>query len=248
MNKHLTNCIQPSPGVGGEFLTSFVAASADACGIAEALPYTIPHVVVRGIVRQTGKRIEYTAREGRPLTVEEYGSYLLRKAGWSVYKGDDAHFFFSIFSCNFKDSFFYEVCRNYVGPSFKKRITRLDEAALQTITNNALDPQLLQEAKDLILHYYSEYSPRASVLTDIAEHIPSFEESLIIRLMKFYRKAGYKTKGAPDLFVVNGSAFRFIEMKSHTDSLSSAQYDFFENYLATVGNNILVLRVLPENS
>ena len=50
------------------------------------------------------------------------------------------------------------------------------------------------------------------------------------------------------IYIVLNSTSRFIEVKSQTDSLSSEQYKYFEDFLTSVSKNILVLRVLPENS
>jgi hypothetical protein len=214
-------------------------------GIAGAVQYAIPHIVARAHVQQKGKKPLYPL-EGKLVRVEEYASYLLQQAGWTVYKGDDAHLFFSVFSCNFKDSFFREVCRNWVGPTAEDRIARLDAAVSQSIANHALDPHLIEEAEEMLLNYYSTYPPKRAVHTAIAQHIRSFDHGLLLKLLRFYRTAGYKTKGAPDLFLASNGSFCFVEVKSHTDSLSSEQYDFFEGYLTSVSDNILVLRVMPE--
>lgn len=214
-------------------------------GIPGGLEYAIPHVLVRAEVRQEGNRTLY-AVAGRLVRVEQYAGHLLQQAGWSVYKGDDAHLFFSVLSCNFKDSFFREVCQNWVGPTAEDRIARLDAAVSKSIAEGALAPDLINEAEQVLLRYYSGYPPKRSVHAALAKHARSFEEGLLLKVLRFYPAAGYTTKGAPDLFAARDGSFRLVEVKSHTDSLSSAQYDFFEGYLTCVSDNILVLRVVPE--
>lgn len=218
-----------------------------AAEIADAVQYAIPHIVIRARIQQNDKKILYPLA-GKLVRVEEYARYLLQHAGWFIYKGDDAHLFFSVLSCNFKDSFFRDVCRNWVGPSAEKQIERLDAAASKSISEGILDPQLIDEAEQILLKYYSSYPPKRTIHKNLAQHTRSIEHSLLLKLLSFYRNAGYTTKGAPDLFATNNGSFRFVEVKSHTDSLSSAQYDFFEGYLTSVSNNIFVLRIVPENS
>ena len=119
-------------------------------------------------------------------------------------------------------------------------MVHLEIAASKFIANKTLDPHLVEEAKDMLLSYYSTYPLKKSVHTAIANYVQSFEQNLVLSLLKFYRKSGYKTKGAPDLFATKNGSFLFIEVKSHTDSLSSAQYEFFEGYLTSVSNNIFI--------
>jgi hypothetical protein len=208
--------------------------------------FAIPHMVVRAQVRAEGNRTLYPVG-GDVVRVEEYAAHLLRNAGFSVYKGDDAHLFFSVLSCNFKDSFFREVCRNIVGDRAEERIARLDGAVSQAISNGVFDEGMIDEAEGLLLRYYESYQPERDVHVALANHMRAFDRGILLRLAKFYRRTGYTTKGAPDLFAVSGEFFVFVEVKSHTDSLSAAQYDFLQGYVTSVGNNILVLRVVPGN-
>ena len=73
-----------------------------------------------------------------------------------------------------------------------------------------------------------------------------FERQILLKILHFYRELGYTTKGAPDLFLVRNGSFWFAEVKTINDWLSPEQYRFVEGFLKTVGDNITVLRVLPE--
>ncbi len=213
--------------------------------IAGAVQYAIPYIVIRARVKQNDKKILYPLA-GKLVRVEEYASHLLQHVGWSIYKGDDAHLFFSVLSCNFKDSFFRDVCRNWVGPSAEKRIVELDAAVTKSINDGVLAPQLIDKAEQMLQKYYSSYPPKQIIHKNIAKHTRFVDQGLLLKLLRFYRNVGYTTKGAPDLFAANNGSFCFVEVKSHTDSLSPAQCDFFEGYLTSVSENIFVLRIVPE--
>ena len=209
-----------------------------------AVPYAIPHIVVRAPTEQGGHTRLYQV-DGKLLRVEQYASHFLRNAGWSVVKGDDAHLFLSVLSCNFKDSFFREVCRNWVGASAEERIARIDAAVTCSLAAGKLQAGLVDEAEAMLLKYYASYPPKQAVHATVAKHVRSMDQGLVLRLIAFYRGAGYTTKGAPDLFAASGGSFWFVEVKSQKDSLSAAQYEFFEGYLTSVAQHILVLRVVP---
>lgn len=209
--------------------------------------YAIPHLVVRVPTRPDEQRRLYEV-EGRAVRVEQYASHILTNAGWTVVKGDDAHLFFSILSCNFRDSFFREVCGNWVGADAEERIAELNDTVLVSLESGRLHTHLVDQAEAMLLQYYASYSPKQVIHSAIAEQIRSIDQKLLLRVIAFYRRMGYRTKGAPDLFAANRGAFWFIEVKSLRDSLSAAQYEFFEGYLTSVGQNILILRVVPESS
>ena len=63
------------------------------CEITDAIQYKIPHIVVHAQVEQNQNKIMYILHN-KLFRVEEYASHLLKSAGWSVFKGDDAHLFF----------------------------------------------------------------------------------------------------------------------------------------------------------
>lgn len=209
--------------------------------------YEISHILMRTETRQEGRRTLYPV-EGRLVRVEEYASHLLATAGWSVFKGDDAHFFFSILSCNFKESPFRDTLRSWAGGCAEERISRLDVAVNRSISSGTVLPGLIDEAEGMLRMYYASYPPKQAVYTAIAEQARCMDKSLLLRLIKFYRRIGYTVKGAPDLFAAADGAFWFVEVKSYTDSLRPEQYDFFEGYLTSVGKNILVLRVVANDT
>lgn len=216
--------------------------------MAGAVRYSIPHIVFRSEVCQNDSRRPLYLVEGKSLRVEEYASHMLTNAGWSVFKGDDAHLFFSVLSCNFKDSFFREVCGNWIGASAEERIVQINTAVKDSLASGKLQAGLIEEAEDMLLKYYASYPPKQVIYNVLSKHVRSMDHCLLLRLIAFYRRSGYKTKGAPDLFAVSGGSYWFIEVKSESDSLSAAQYEFFEGYLTSVGQNILVLRVISDVS
>jgi hypothetical protein len=214
--------------------------------IAGGISFAIPHMVVRARPQARGKRSLYPLA-GDLVRVEHYAAHLLEEAGFRVFKGDDAHLFFSILSCNFKDSFFREVYGNWAGPGAEERVAQLDAAVSRVLARDVFEAALIDEAEAMLSAYYASYPPKRNVHTAIASYTRTFDHDMLLRLVRFYRGAGYTTKGAPDLFTVAGSSFLFVEVKSHTDSLSAAQYEFFQGYLTSVGDNILVMRVVPED-
>ena len=147
-----------------------------------AIQYAIPHVVVRARGQQKGKRTLYPVG-GKLVRVEEYASRLLEEAGWSVFKGDDAHLFFSVLSCNFTDSFFRQVCRNWVGPSAEEHIPRLDKAVAHAISTGRVQPALVDEAEAMLLKYYASYAPKRATHAAIAKHARRMDQTLLLRLI-----------------------------------------------------------------
>ena len=210
-----------------------------------AIPYAIPHIVLRAPSQQGRDRPLYLANDTF-VRVEQFASRVLASAGWSVVKGDDAHLFFSVLSCNFKDSFFRQVCRNWVGASAEERIARIDAMVATSLDAGKPHERLVEETEDLLLNYYATYPPKRVVHSAMARHVRNMDESLLLRLIAFYRSSGYTTAGAPDLFAASGSSFWFVEVKSLNDSLSAIQYEYFEGYLTSVAQNIVVMRVIPE--
>lgn len=209
--------------------------------------YAISHIAmkVHQIVRN--KR-PFFLLEGEPLKVEDFAQRLFQRAAYRVFKGDDAHLFFSILSFNFKDSFFYEVCKNWVGHDAEKHLSTLEAVVSKCLDQCNVTEELIKETEVILNKYYMPYPPKQAIHSAIAELVRTFNPVLLLKLLRFYRVMGYTTKGAPDLLIVRNSGFWFVEVKSQNDSLSPDQYEFFEGFLKMVGENILVLRLLPTST
>lgn len=210
----------------------------------EVMRYSIPHIVIRVPKTFKNKKPAFLVR-GNLLKVEEFVQQLLEDNGYTVFKGDDAHLFFSILSFNFKDSFFLDVCKNWVGRDADKHLATLDAALSKCLRESRMSGELIRQAELVLMSYYSSYPPKQEIHRALSREIKSLDQDSVLNIVRFYRQMQYTTKGAPDLFVIRNSWFHFIEVKSETDSLSVAQYDFFEGFLNLVGENILVFRVLP---
>lgn len=209
------------------------------------LRYVIPHIVIRAPQTVKNKKPAFSLR-GNLLRVEDFAQQLLEDNGYTVFKGDDAHLFFSILSFNFKNSFFLDVCKNLVGQDADKHLATLDVAVSKCIAESCITEELISQAELVLMMYYSSYPPKKEIHSALSEQVRRLDQDIVLSLVRFYRQVEYTTKGAPDLFAVRNSSFYFVEVKSQTDSLSAAQYDFFEGFLNMVGENILVLRVLPQ--
>jgi hypothetical protein len=79
----------------------------------------------------------------------------------------------------------------------------------------------------------------------ITDALKKLDRKVILKLFDFYRKGSVRVKGVPDIFIAKDDSFYFVEVKSVNDSLRVEQYEFFENYLKHVAENIFILRVLP---
>lgn len=197
--------------------------------------YAVPHVVIR-------------LPRGEPAgtRVENLAQSALEKSDYRVFAGGDANLFFSMLSINFRESHFFEVCKTHVGEAADQLLRQLEERVSRCLAASDLSDEWIDSAATILERYYSIYPSKAAVHLEIANAVRQLDRSAILRVVRFYRDLGYKTKGAPDLFLVRGSSFWFAEVKSAGDSLSRAQYEFFEGFLRIVGENILVLRVLWE--
>ena len=158
------------------------------------------------------------------------------------------HLFISFISLNFLDTFFLQVFHNYVGTTAQFYIDRLASFCDSLETTNKISDDHILAGEAAILAYYSSYLRKKQVYENLSRHIMRIDRDFLYCLIKMYRKMGYTTKGAPDLVAFDKTNPWFIEVKSQTDSLSSEQYKYFEDFLTSVSKNILVLRVLPENS
>ncbi len=211
----------------------------------EIVRYAIPHIVIRAEQTIKNKKPLFLLR-GNLLGVEEFAQQMLEYNGYTVFKGDDVHLFFSILSFNFKNSFFLDVCKNWMGQDADKHLAALETAVSKCIAESHIADELFNIAESVLKMYYSSYPPKKEIHSALRQQLRTLDKDVVLSLIRFYRQVGYKTKGVPDLFVIRSSSFYFIEVKSQTDSLSAEQYDFFEGFLNMVGKNILVLRVLPQ--
>ena len=218
----------------------------DVSGVASSvMSYSIPHVTVRAPQTVRNRKPAFSIGDTL-LRVEDFAQHLLENNGFKVFKGDDAHLFFSILSVNFKNSFFMDVCRNWVGPDLDKHLATLDAAVSRCLAASCMSEDLIGQAESILMMYYSSYPPKTATHSALATELRELDRDVLLNVIRFYRKAEYTTKGAPDLFAVRDSSLCFVEVKSKTDSLSAEQYDFFEGFLEMVGNYVLVLRVLPQ--
>ncbi len=209
--------------------------------------YAISHIAIKSRQVVRDKR-PFFLLEGELLKVEDFSQRLFERDGYRVFSGDDAHLFFSILSFNFRDSFFYEVCKNWVGHDAEIHLGALETAVSKCLDQCHVTEELIREAGVILNKYYAAYPPKQAVHLAIGELTRTFNPELLLNLLRFYRATGYTTKGAPDLFIIRDSDFWFVEVKSQNDSLSPEQYDFFEGFIKMVGENILVLRLLPTSA
>ncbi len=206
--------------------------------------YAIPHVSLKASQSNKKKQPLFLV-DDEPVKVEELAQRFFEKNSYQVHKGDDAHLFFSVLSSNFRESFFYAVCKNYVGQGANKLLDELEALVVTCLDRSEVSEELIEHAQLILTRYYSAYRPKRGVHSALARLSKRFDPGILLRLLKFYRALAYTTKGAPDLFIARGPDFAFVEVKSLNDSLSPDQYAFLERYLSTVGDNIYVLRVLP---
>lgn len=184
----------------------------------------------------------------KEVRVEEFVTRILQRSGYRVFRGEDVHLFISFISLNFLDTFFLQVFHNYVGATAQSYIDRLTYFCDNLETNNQISDDHILAGEAAILAYYSSYLRKKQVYENLGGHIMQMDRDFLYRLIRMYRNMGYTTKGAPDLVAFDKTNPWFIEVKSQTDSLSAEQYKYFEDFLTSVGKNILVLRVLPEIS
>ena len=224
----------------------FLISRLDVVGLASTvISYSIPHLTVRAPQTLRNSKPAFSIGNAQ-LSVEHFAQHLLEQNGFKVFKGDDAHLFFSILSVNFKNSFFMEVCRNWVGPNLDSHLSTLEAAVSECLAGSRITEDMIAQAESILMKYYSSYPPKTAIHRALATELRGLDQHVLLNVLRFYRKAQYTTKGAPDLFVVRPPLFCFVEVKSITDSLRPEQYDFIEGFLEMVGDYILVLRILPE--
>lgn len=211
--------------------------------LSESICYSIQHVVVKANPQFQEKKLFFYVN-GKLKKVEDYAKNLFKVAGWDVYKGDDVHLFLSVLSCNFQNSFFNDVIKNYVGKNAEKYINELELIIQDSFNDGIIQPDLVEKASLILQKYYNTYTPKKKIMISIADCIKNIDQNILFKLLKLYREDGYSTKGAPDLFIYSNNIFYFVEVKSQTDSLSQFQYHYFEKYLTLVSDNIFVLRIV----
>jgi hypothetical protein len=206
--------------------------------------YFIPHISLRAhqVTRRTKPLFLVDNEE---VKVEELARRFFETNGYTVFKGDDVHLYFSVLSYNFKDSFFYDVYHNWVGENAYAILTTLEALVLDCVSQSRVNRELIVHASHAIAAYYSSYDEKKVTYSLLTDSLEQLDQEDVLAVIKFYRSAGYTTKGSPDLFIAKDNRFAFVEVKSLNDSLSPYQYDFIEGYLANVGDNIYVCRVLP---
>ena len=206
--------------------------------------YTVPHISIKARQVTKSKQLRFVVND-KHVKVEQLAAKFFKKNGFEVFVGEDAHLFFSVLSYKLKDSFFHDVCKNWVGADAQKLLDELDTCVSECLRTGHVDRELIAQAGHLLDKYYASYKPKQRVHSSIAALVRQFRDEDLLRLLKLYRMAGYTTKGAPDLFIVRAADFAFVEVKSVNYSLRPEQYAFLEALTRTVGQNVCVLRVLP---
>lgn len=194
--------------------------------------YFIPHISVY---------IKPTANK-KHVNIEILAKRFFEDNSYLVFLGSDIHLYFSILSYNFKNSFFYDVCKNHLGENSSKYLEKLEKIVNKCINKCKISNNLYKQTNLIIQKYYSKYELKRNLYNDFGKLVVKFDSDLLFKLMMFYKKIGYTTKGIPDLFIVKNNKFAFVEVKSVNDSLSPEQYFFFEEYLETVSDNIYLVR------
>ena len=210
----------------------------------DSIEYAIQHKTIWA-TQITRKKRPLFVIDQNEVRVEEFATYILEQNGYKVFKGEDVHFFISILSLNFLDSYFLQVFHNWVGSSAQSHINRLSTLCIEL---DSKGEEHILSGESAVLAYYSQYTPKKRIYQELTKRLINMDRDFLYRLTNMYKRMGYTTKGAPDLVAFAKTNPWFIEVKSQTDSLSPEQYKYFEDFLTSVGKNILVLRVLPENS
>jgi hypothetical protein len=208
--------------------------------------YALRHITLQVPAADRTNRPRFVFGD-RELVVEKIAAEYFRGEGWWVIKGDDAHLFFSFFSANFKNSFFYDVCAGYVGEQMSEFFQSLRKKTDAAIKSGIIENDHLEQAADFICHYYKSPSDH-SRFRKLAKLLSSIGQQKLIGLLRMYSQIGYTTKGSPDLFMAKPGLLRFVEVKSPSDALRAEQYDFIERFLMLVSEDMLIFRVLPMGS
>jgi len=206
----------------------------------------IPYISIysRQIIKSKKPFFEF---QNELYKVEDFAQIFFERNNYYVFKGDDIHLFFCIASCNFKASFFKDVLYNYIGDNAKKLIKAISLELLGCIKKNHISENLIDLTNEILQSYYSIYPPKKQIFHEIYSKIKELENDELFKLIKFYKSFEYKTKGAPDLFIMKDAEYYFVEVKTKNDSLSADQFLYFEKYLMKVGASIFILKVLPNN-
>lgn len=208
------------------------------------LNYSIRHTSLRlELVKGSGRPKFIYA--GKPLLVEAAAKEYLRDQNWWVVRGEEASLFLSVLSANITDSFFAEVCRNYIGNKAKALIKNIENLCQQSLSRGILSQEHISSATDFLCKYYSSLEDHERI-EHIARKVASLSANNQLILVKAYRAIGYFTKGIPDLFAVKNGEFMFAEVKSEGDALRPEQYTFAETILPEAPEGFHVIRVLGQ--
>jgi hypothetical protein len=211
--------------------------------IPDEFSYSIPYLTLRFPLEESSHKfiIGNKSLEAK-ATAKEY----LRGKGWWVTAGDDGILFFSVLSANFRQSYFAEVCKNYIGPNATELLNNLDLMCVSSLSSGHVSTDHLQAAADFLCRYYSGVNDQRN-MRKIADFCATLPTDQVLGLIKMHRSLRYFTRGIPTLFAARSKAFLFVEVKTETGTLRSEQYIFIEALAREVKNGLLVLRILPLN-
>lgn len=208
--------------------------------------YTIPHTTIRLAMVRERNRPRFMV-DGEKLGVEAAAKEYLRSKGWWVVEGSKISLFLSMLSANFGDSFFAQVCRNWIGEDADRLIADLRRHCEATISTGRISDQHMQTAITFMRRYDGSESghKKASLWASRLQSLPAPQQMVLIEV---YKAIGYFTKGIPDLFATKDNKFVYYEVKSEGDALRAEQYVFAEALLPRLPGSFQVLRVLDKDS
>lgn len=220
--------------------------------VSESRKYDIPHFSIWISDSYDDKdgleRREDRLYEGQSVDVEKAASDFWERQSFSTVRGDDAYLFFRMLSYDYPE-WKYGTLEGWVGENAESMLSELKSLVQKAVEAKKASDELIEQAGHILQEYYSKERGKRRTHRNLSERMKDFDKGKVFDVMRFCKSDTLdhkRGKGAPDLFVYNDSDFAFVEVKSMNDSLSRSQYEFFRNYLETVGRSVWIMRVLPD--
>ena len=220
--------------------------------VSESRKYDIPHFSIWISDSYDGKdgleSRESRLYEGQSADVETVASDFWESQSFSTVRGEDAYLFFRMLSYDYPE-WKYGTIEGWVGENAESMLSDLKSLVRDAVEARKPSDELIEQAGHILQEYYSKERGKKRTHGNLSERMKHFDKRKVFDVMRFCKSKTLdhkRGKGAPDLFVYDDSDFAFVEVKSMNDSLSRSQYEFFRNYLETVGRSVWVMRVLPD--